>query len=230
MELVGYLRVSSTNPNDTAASQRAEIKAWAKANGHKVVAWFEDSGVSGTTDLAERPGLTAALEALRPPPEANGLVVARLDRLARQLHIQESVLQTVWLAGGHVYSADAGEVLQDDPDDPMRTFVRQIVGCVAQLDRALTVKKLRNGKAKKVQAGGYAHGGPPYGWRAEGGELVKVEAEQKALKLMRSLRTAGSSYRTICQELEQQGFTTKRGGSRWLPATVRTILERDATA
>jgi hypothetical protein len=35
---------------------------------------------------------------------------------------QKGVLAEVWRAGGHVFSlGDGGEVLEDDPDDPMQT-------------------------------------------------------------------------------------------------------------
>ena len=56
-----------------------------------------------------------------------GVVVYNLDRLARKLTVQEGVLATVWDRGGSVFSlGDGGEVQQDDPDDPMRTAMRQM--------------------------------------------------------------------------------------------------------
>ena len=104
--------------------------------------------MSGTTDLANRPGLTEAVDAILPPPATSGLVVARLDRLARSLHIQEAILATLSAGGGGVYSADQGEILEDDPDDPMRTSIRQVVGGIAQLDRALIAKRLKAGTTR----------------------------------------------------------------------------------
>lgn len=47
--------------------------------------------MSGALPVHERPGLLAALEALE-ADEAHGLVVHRLDRLARELHVQEAAL------------------------------------------------------------------------------------------------------------------------------------------
>jgi hypothetical protein len=55
-------------------------------------------------------------------------VVARLARLARALTVQKASLAVAWQAGGHVFTADAGEVLRDDPANPMRTALRQVVG------------------------------------------------------------------------------------------------------
>jgi DNA invertase Pin-like site-specific DNA recombinase len=89
---------------------------------------LRDERVSGTEDAADRPGLTAALTMIE-DRGAEGLLVARLDRLARTLAVQEAVLGHVWKHGGRVYAADVREVLQDDPDDPMRTAMRQMMGC-----------------------------------------------------------------------------------------------------
>lgn len=53
-------------------------------------------------------------------------------------------------------TCDLGEVRRDEPDDPMRTAIRQVMGTFAQLDRALLVKRLRDGGAAKARAGGHA--------------------------------------------------------------------------
>jgi len=228
MRLIGYLRVSTTGQADDGYGlkvQRADIQKWAKANGHQVVKWYEDAGVSGTATLVERPGLAAAVDALRPPPQANGLVVARQDRLARQLTVQEAILATVWQAGGSVFSADSGEILQDDPDDPVRTLVRQVLGSIAEFDRALINKRLKAGRAAKAEAGGFAYGSPPYGWRSVNGDLVAVPEEQEALSLMVTMREDGASLPAICTALSEAGHTTKRGGT-WHPTTVAKILAR----
>jgi DNA invertase Pin-like site-specific DNA recombinase len=52
---------------------------------------FSDMGVSGTTELADRPGRAALLDRL----ESNGVptvFVERADRLARQLMVQEVIV------------------------------------------------------------------------------------------------------------------------------------------
>ena len=122
---------------------------------------IRDAGVSGTTD--EREGLTEALAAVR-YNGADGLVVHTLDRLARSLTVQEAALQQVWSAGGRVFTVDQGEVLADDPEDPVRTFVRQVLGAVSQLEAGMIARRLRRGRQHKAEQGGYAFGGPPLGY------------------------------------------------------------------
>ena len=60
--------------------------------------------------------------------------VYRLDRLARDLIVQETVLAEVKRLGGEVFSTSAAEAgyLSDDPDDPSRKLIRQVLGAVAE--------------------------------------------------------------------------------------------------
>src|SRR3954453_14706999 len=119
MRLIAYVRVSTTEQVEHGAGlaiQRKAIRAWARANHHRVVAWFADEGVSGSNGIEGRDGLAEALEALR-NGVAQGLAVAKLDRLARSLTVQEATLAKVWDLRGTVYATDIGEVPSDDPDD-----------------------------------------------------------------------------------------------------------------
>jgi DNA invertase Pin-like site-specific DNA recombinase len=182
--------------------------------------------VSGTTD--ERDGLTEALAAVR-YNGADGLVTYSLDRLARSLTVQEAALQQVWQADGRVFTVDSGEVLADDPDDPVRTFVRQVLGAVSQLEVGMIARRLRNGRRHKAEQGGYAYGAPPFGYRAEGGELVKDPAEIAVVKRITALRDGGRSLREIAATLTEEGLKPKRG-ERWHPQTVARVLGRTGAA
>lgn len=231
MKLITYLRVST--PGQQADGYGLEVqeracKAWAKANGHKIVATYTDV-MSGKSEPAERPGLSAALDALRPPPQATGLLVPRLDRLARALHVQEVALQVAWRTGAKVFTADGGEVLEDDPEDPMRTFVRQVMGGVAQLERAMIAKRMRDGRAAKAAAGRKATGDYAYGYRGEGRGRERDAAphpdEQAAVSRIVELRKAGTPYRAIAAALDAEGLKPRRAAS-WSAMSVRNVAVR----
>jgi hypothetical protein len=81
------------------------------------------------------------------------------------------------------------------------------------------------GRRRKAERGGFAYGGPPYGWKASGGELVPDEVEQDGLRLARRLRGEGLSLAGIAKALEDAGFRPRRG-ARWHPTTVKRVLER----
>ena len=227
MRLVAYLRVSTDRQAERGLGldvQEQAVRAWAKAHGHRLVALCRDEGVSGSNGVEEREGLPEALSMLR-GHEAEALIVARLDRLARALTVQEAILGKVWEYGAEVVTADTGLVLRDDPDDPMRTAMRQMAGVFAQLDRSLITKRLRDGRRLKAERGGFAYGAPPLGMRAVGGELVADADETATVERIRQLHSDGRSLREITAVLNTEGHATKRGG-RWHPETLRRIVAR----
>jgi DNA invertase Pin-like site-specific DNA recombinase len=227
VRLVAYIRVSTAAQVEEGAGlevQEQAIARWADGAGHNVAATFRDEGISGTKDVEGRPGLNAALAAVA-DGAAGGLVVYKLDRLARVLTVQEACLAQVWKYGARVFAVDLGEVLQDDPDDPMRTAMRQMVGVFAQLERGMTVFRLRTGRKHKAERGGYAYGSPRFGQRAEDRELAPDGDEQATIARIADLRDQGRSLRDIVTVLDAEGRRPKRG-ARWHPQTVARVLSR----
>ncbi len=229
MRVVAYLRVSTNRQAERGLGldvQERAIRAWAKAGGHSLVAVCRDAGVSGSNGLASRVGLADALDMLR-ADKADALAVYRLDRLARDLIVQEQVLAEVRRLGGLVESTSAAEAgyLRDDPEDPSRKFIRQVLGGVSEYERSMVSLRLRAGRDRKGERGGYAFGSPPLGARAEGGELVVDEREAATVERIRELHAAGASLRQIAAVLTEEGHQTKRGG-RWHPETLRKVVAR----
>lgn len=232
MKYVALLRVSTRNQVEGYGLdvQRAAVEDWAKKHRHRLVAVHVDEGISGTAPLTARPGLRAALAALA-QDQADGLVVARLDRLSRDMVLQEQLYAEIIAMGARLASAvpTENEHLAHDPDDPTRALVRRILGAVAEYERQLIRLRLSNGQNRKRELGGYAAGAPPYGWTAVGGELVPVEAEQAIRRQMKAWHRAGWSTRRIATELTQRGIPTKNGG-RWQSATIARIIKNSKRA
>lgn len=228
MRAVAYVRVSTerqVREGFGLEAQRADIRRWAKDGGHRIVVWSADEGISGSNGIDTRVGLFDALATIR-SGRADALVITSLDRLARAMSAQEGILSEVWTAGGRVFSlGDGGEVLEDDPDDPMRTAVRQMRGVFAQLERGLIRQRMARGKREKAALGGYVGGAPRLGVRAAGGQLVGDEDEGRAVELIYQSHKGGLSLRQIAAELDQAGMRTKRGG-RWHPTTIARVIAR----
>lgn len=227
MKLIGYLRVSTDRQGDGFGIdvQRELIGTWAKANGHRVVRWCEDVGVSGSVEALDRPGLTCVLDSLT-DGDAQGVVISDLDRLGRRLMISEAALGLLRKVGGRVFTVNNGEI-DDEDDDETRILIRQVLGAIAEFEARKIVKRLQAGRAAKASSGGYAYGAPAYGQRCEGGELVVDDQEQAVVGRIESMRADGASYRTIAAVLNDEAIPTKRGG-RWHPATVQRIIDDDA--
>lgn len=225
---VAYLRVSTDRQAEEGFGldvQHAAIVRWARANKVRLAATVRDEGRSGAADVIDRPGLAEAIGLVRAGC-AQALVVARLDRLARDLVLQEWIRADLIKAGAELRSATPTEdvYLRNDPQDPTGTLVRQILGAVAQYERAMIRLRMDAGKARKRQEGGYAAGAPPYGWQPVGHDLVPQLDEQREIERMRRWRREGASLRTIADRLNEEAVPARRG--RWHPQTVARALER----
>lgn len=230
MKLVAYLRVSSAVQVEAWGLDRQEaaVKQWAKTNGHRITEWRRDEGKSGTLEAVDRPGLSEAIELVN-AGTVDGILVADLDRLARKLTIQEAVLALTWRAGGSVFTATGGEVLCEDPDDPSRNLIRQVMGAVIEYEKGMSVMRMRHGKRAKATTGRKTDGQYAYGYQPTGTGRERdagPQAEQQAIiGRIAEARDAGLSYREICDQLNGDGIPTKRG-SQWVPMTVKRIHDR----
>jgi DNA invertase Pin-like site-specific DNA recombinase len=223
-KVLGYTRVSTQEQvNGFGLEVQAKaIKDYAKANGLRLVRTLSDEGQSGSNGLDARVGLAEAL-AIVERGEVAGIVVYRMDRLARDLLLQETLMARMRAAGAEVISVSEPDM---DSDDPTRVLVRQVLGSISQYERALIRGRMMAGKAAKVSKGGYGGGRPSFGWRAEGKELVRDDREQDVIALVRHLsEDEGMSSRQIAAKLEELGHRPKEG-QHWSSVQVLRILSR----
>lgn len=231
MRLVSYARTSgSGNGQDSLDAQGEHNVACAVRHGHEVVAFFRDEYVCGGLPVEARPGLFAAVAAIE-DGIADGLVVHRLDRLARELHVQEAALARVWGVGARIVVYEAvedGIVKRDDPDDPQRRFIRQVLGAAAEFERGLGVARMRGGRQRKAARGGYIGGFRPYGYRVVEREFVPEPVEQAVIATIIALRRGSPpmAYKEIAACLNADECPSPSGGV-WGPQTVLNIYQRE---
>lgn len=219
---VAYLRASTDDQTLSADAQRAAIGAWASREGVTVVAWHVDQGVSGASDLADRPALAAALGDLR-VHAAGLLVVAKRDRLARDVYVAAAIDRAVASSGARVVSAD-GTANGDTPAD---AFMRTILDAAAAYERAL-IRARTKAALNAKRAKGERAGNVPYGYSADAsGRLVECPAERAVIAQVRALRAAGLSQRGIVAELARVGLVG-RTGKPFALAQVQNLLAREA--
>lgn len=218
---IGYARVSTAEQVNGFGLdvQEASIRDYCRRHRLRLVRIARDEGLSGSNGLDTRTGLAGALADLE-AKRADVLLVMKLDRLARDLVLQETTIQRLRAAGGDVVSTTEPEM---EGDDHTRTLVRQVLGAIAQYERAVIRSRMADGKAEKGRRGGYVGGRPPFGYRAVDRALVPDEREQEVIALARRLRDAGMSTRQIAQGLNEGGHRTK-AGSAWGPMQVARLF------
>lgn len=199
---IAYIRVSTTDQKLGQGAQRAQISEWARAANVAIAEWCVDAGVSGASDIADRPALGAALVALR-ARKAGVFVVAKRDRLARDVGVAASIERAVLASGASVVSA-AGEGNGDAPADQ---FMRGVIDLASQYERALIRSRTKAALRAKA-AKGECIGQVPYGFYRDGNRLIPIASEQATIA--RSQCIIGS-LRAVAKHLASEGRLARNG-------------------
>lgn len=216
LKAFGYLRVSGRGQveGDGLIRQEKAIRDYAVANGIRIEKIYREEGVSGTREV--RPALAEMMVSL----EANGhgiktVVIERVDRLARDLMVQEAIIGDLQSKGFNLVSVHEGADLLSG--DPTRTLVRQVLGAIAEYDKAMVVLKLRAARDRARVARGKCEGRKGYTDVApEVVQTIKnMRRKRKGIRRM----TCGA----IAEELNKQGLVTLASRA-FNEQTVRNIL------
>lgn len=207
-----YLRVSGKGQikGDGFSRQLQAIKAYAAAHDLKVVQVFKEEGVAGTIESMDRPAWAAMVTALH-SDGVKTIIIEKLDRLARELMVQEATIADLRKAGFMLISVAEPDLMANDPT---RVMMRQILGAVAQYDKNQIVLKLRGARMRKRAAEGRCEGRKPFG---------RDSGEQATIERMQELRREGLAFDRIAERLNAEGVPT-RTGKRWHGVVVNRIL------
>lgn len=215
---VSYVRVSGLGQRsgDGPERQRQAIDAYCRKTKLDLVREFADLGVSGTTAGADRPGMTELIASIG-TLDVQVVVVERADRLARDLVEGEILLRA--LTALEVQVVDSTGVDLTVTSNPTAALVRQLLGAVAEFDRATTTAKLRAARDRVRARNGRCEGVRPFG---------ELAGEAEALAALRKLarKHPGRDRCTLAEIAEQAnaaGIPT-RGGQPWTRGTVHHAL------
>lgn len=182
-----YARVSTLNHGQDVGLQTRELRQFAEARGWTVAGEYIDAGVSGAKD--SRPELNR-LMADAHKRRFDVVCVWRFDRFARSVSHLLRALENFKALGIDFVSFSE----QMDTSTPAGKMVFTVLGAVAELERSLTVERVRAG-LRNARAKGKTLGRP----------RVAVDTAKIA-----SLRTSGASWQTITCQLGISAGTAKR--------------------
>lgn len=229
--MAGYVRVSTEGQTGEdkygVEAQKQDILRYCEANGLTVLRWYVEEAVSGSTDLSGRPQLTKILNRDIENPPFEALVVAKNDRLARDI---ENFYGFKYLLRRN--NIDLVSVAEDFGSAGIYQPVYEAISAAfAQLERSFINMRTSSGRSVKASQGGYAGGKPPYGYSAKLGvkKLMLNPEEAEVVRLIYRLRDQEAyTYRAICDELAQRGIRT-RGGKEFGISSVQSVLENRKT-
>jgi DNA invertase Pin-like site-specific DNA recombinase len=209
---IAYYRTSSaTNvgaDKDSLARQQAAVEAYARAQGIQIVDSFYDAAVSGADPISDRPGFAAVLQRIA----GNGVrcvLVETANRFARDLIVQETGWGFLQAQGIELIAVDSPQAFLDDT--PTAVLIRQILGAVAQFEKASLVAKLAAARKRTGRVGG---------------KTPLAVLRPDVATRVRELRTKSPSMtlRAIAAQLENEGFVTSTGKA-YGPSAIMRLLD-----
>jgi len=213
--VLAYLRVSTASQTDGDGFPRQALacRNFAESKGWHVARYFEEQQ-SGSDQLFDRPKMQELLALCG--EQYDTIIVERVDRIARDIVVAELFFRDCKARGVSVYSADSGEELVNATGDPTRTLIRQILGALAEWDKAQICKKLLAGRKRKKLETGKPCGGPkPYGRDEE--ENLVID------KIIRMVRGQKHTFQSIANALQHLKIPTPGGVKRWSRGIVFNI-------
>lgn len=203
---VAYVRVSTKKQLNGSgpAQQRDSIIAYAISKNIRIDDWYTDDE-TGTTE--DREQIQSLLQDAR-DGKLQAVVVDRVDRLGRELHVCEGLYDSFSKAGCKVIVAS--QALEDSDEG---VLLRQILGSFAAYQRKAMLKHLTQCRASKAKRVGYRNGGAvPYGYRlsSDKARIVPDEAHEASLvRRMFELRDSKHSYTRILEILFAEGYRSR---------------------
>ncbi len=220
-KIIGYCRVSTGNQKDegTIDLQRQALKEFSKQD-YELVKIFEDEGVSG--GLEDRVGLAEMFSYLEENKDIEAVLIYKLDRLARDLYLQEHLIKKLESLDTKLISTKEKDLASDDP---MRKAFRQFMGIVSELEKSFITMRLSGGRISKIKnKKTYAGGGIALGYSTKDKDLIINGKQADTIKEIFKMKRYGrKGLREIARELNERDIATARGGE-WHAGTIKYIL------
>lgn len=210
-----YLRVSTEEQARSGAgleAQEARCRAVSAARDFEVTSVYRDEGKSGRSEIAARPGLSAAIEEVRALLRAGQpavLAAYSVSRVARSQRILWTLVDPAREDALPLVSASE----PFDTTTPMGRAMLGMIGVWSQLEADLVSERTRDALAA-VKASGKRLGAPPMSATTPG-----------AVKRICDLRATGLSLRAIAERLNKEKVPAARGGKWWTKTVVAALAQ-----
>lgn len=196
--LIGYMRVSRSDGSQTTDLQKDALIKY----GVDPSQLYEDYA-SGKKD--DRPGLNAALKALRP---GDVLVVWTLDRLGRSLHHLVNTIHDL-SNRGIGFKVLTGHGASIDTTTPSGKMIFGIFASLAEFERDLITERIRAGIASARARG--KKGGRPFKMTKEKLKLAMIAMANTQTNVGELCRNLGITRQTLYRHVSPDGSLREYG-------------------
>ena len=215
------------------AHEYAKRKGWTVTGQHAYV----DDGVSGA-EFLKRPGFLRLMNALKPRPPFQVLIMSEESRLGRESIETAYALKQLITAGVRVffYLEDRERTL----DSPTDKIMMSLTAFADEMERARASQRVADAMERKARAG-HVTGGRVFGYdnveivgpdgRRSHVERRINETEAAIVRQVFRLSAEGHGMKAITKRLNAEGAPSPRAqqgrSHTWAPSSVREVLHRD---
>jgi site-specific DNA recombinase len=217
------------------AREYAARKGWAVVDDYV----FADDGISGA-EFSRRPGLMRLLNALKPAPPFQVLVMTDLDRLGRDSAETPYTVKQINSAGVQVWSISQNQAVR--LDRAVDALLVQVQSFAASIEREKARQRTYDAMRRKAKAG-HVTGGKTFGYdnltldvRGPDCKRSHVEprvngAEAATVRRIFELCAEGHGQKAIAIMLNDERAPCPRPQrgrpAGWAPSSVRAVLHRE---
>lgn len=225
--VVAYVRVSTDGQVGEdkfgIASQKDQIVAYCAKNDLNIVDWFIDEGISGTA--VRRPQLDRLLSGEITNPPVSRVVMAKADRLARDINLYYTFKLSLMKLGLDIVSVSEDWSAQDKLT---AMILENFLAMAATLEKENIRVRTMGGRRQKAKSGGYSGGRAPMGYKIESGKMVINPEEVDAVRFIFREKEKGSTMLGTMNALNEHGYKTRNGKS-FVISTVQSIWNNERT-
>ncbi len=235
-----YARKSSeqngvSDEEKSVTRQIEHAKAYARTKGWTVSdeLIFIDDGISGA-EFVKRPGFIRLMNALKPNPSFQFLIMSEESRLGRESIETSYALKQIIDAGVRLffYLEDRERTL----DNAMDKVMLSLTNFASEMERERAKQRTYDAMLRKAKAG-HVTGGKVFGY--DNKEVVSTEGrrmhvlrvvnpkEADTVRRIFTMYAGGLGFTRIAKQLNTEGIPAPRHSPRgWAPTAVREILYR----
>lgn len=197
--------------------QRKQIESYCSTYGLRLGEWYEELDVSGGT--TNRKLLNEAIRRVE-SGDSGGIIVAKLDRFARNVREGLDSIERISNAGGRFICVEQ----QFDTGTPQGRFFLTLMLAFAELERENRKRDWKIAKREAIERGVHI-GRTPTGYLRphKGKPLVLDPLAWEHVYEAGMRRIAGTSWRELAEYLDERGVGSARGKG-WYPHAVRRML------
>ena len=221
-KVILYARFSPRPNQESSESDEAQITLMKQFTFQKhwdIEGIYRDRGISGSS--VHRPGLWAAIDALRP---GHVLLVTKLDRLARDVYLSISIERAVEKKRARIVSLRGEGTDGTTPEDRL---VRSIMQAFDEFQRKVMASRTSAAMRAHQANGRKVSSQAPYGYAIDPDDpkrIVAYEPEQRAVTRIIKLHGEGKSNRAIARAMDSQCMPCR--GASWNHQQVKSVLRR----